>query len=91
MPTEIDDETTASPTQTFLDRAYAYLLSGDTKEGMVLLADTLRKLKMKLESKEWDEYISDVCLRHPVAGLVHQDPFTGRAYRKPRGGIPLKK
>ena len=34
--------------------------------------------------EEWNTCIQ-TCREHPVLELVHQDPFTGRAYSKPRG------
>src|SRR5262249_18730203 len=32
----------------------------------------------------WQEYAGD-CLNHPLRDLLHQDPFTHRAFAKPRG------
>jgi hypothetical protein len=34
--------------------------------------------------REWEECVAS-CLAHPLRELVHQDPFTCRAFRKPRG------
>jgi hypothetical protein len=34
--------------------------------------------------QEWAEFVS-MCLHHPIKELVHQDPFTHRAFTKPRG------
>jgi len=36
------------------------------------------------ESASWPQYAS-ACLSHPLRGLLHQDPFTWRAFAKPRG------
>ena len=33
---------------------------------------------------EWADY-AQLCLRHPLRALLHQDPFTYRAFSKPRG------
>ena len=36
------------------------------------------------ESGTWQEYAGE-CLNHPIRELLHQDPFTYRAFAKPRG------
>lgn len=36
------------------------------------------------EPQDWPAYAQS-CLSHPVCGLLHQDPFTYRAFAKPRG------
>lgn len=33
--------------------------------------------------EEWDRFVK-ICRRHPLRKLVHEDPFTFRAYSKPR-------
>jgi len=85
MPTAICEETYVSLKQAFLDRAYTHLLNGDTADGMDLLGDTLRRLKVILEPEEWEDYIENICKKHPILDLLHQDPFTWRSYSKPRG------
>jgi extracellular factor (EF) 3-hydroxypalmitic acid methyl ester biosynthesis protein len=37
-----------------------------------------------LTTEAWAERV-DACLRHPLRELVHQDPFTRRAFSKPKG------
>jgi extracellular factor (EF) 3-hydroxypalmitic acid methyl ester biosynthesis protein len=85
MPTAISEETYVSLKQAFLDRAYTHLLNGNTAEGIDLICDTLRRLKSILEPEEWDDYIENICMKHPIVDLLHQDPFTWRSYSKPRG------
>jgi len=36
------------------------------------------------EPQDWPAYAHD-CLSHPICSLLHQDPFTYRAFAKPRG------
>jgi hypothetical protein len=36
------------------------------------------------DPRDWPEY-ARACRRHPVCSLLHQDPFTHRAFAKPRG------
>ena len=69
----------------YLDTAERYLLDGETERGLNLICECLRRVRSVLEPGEWDEYIRDICLAHPVAELLYQDPLTFRAYHKPRG------
>jgi hypothetical protein len=48
------------------------------------LVPWLHKLKRSLAETEWNLF-KQACPYHPVAALVHQDPFTRWSYRKPRG------
>jgi len=41
-------------------------------------------LRREEEPKAWPEY-ARACLNHPICHLLHQDPFTYRAFSKPRG------
>ena len=36
------------------------------------------------DPEDWPAY-ARACLSHPISGLLHQDPFTYRAFAKPRG------
>ena len=42
------------------------------------------KARQEEETQDWPAYALS-CLNHPACGLLHQDPFTFRAYSKPRG------
>lgn len=44
----------------------------------------LRSRKLESSDAEWSEFV-DQCRQHPLIELLHQDPFTFRAYSKPRG------
>jgi len=48
----------------------------------VILA--LRSRWLSSSAEEWDAFIT-LCRRHPLLELVHRDPFTYRAFAKPRG------
>jgi SAM-dependent methyltransferase len=55
------------------------------------LAAALDDLILALRSRwqnsapdEWESFV-DLCRRHPLLELLHHDPFTRRAYVKPRG------
>ncbi len=56
-----------------------------------LVSDTLDELFVALRGRrehtspqEWRDFIH-LCRQHPLLGVLHQDPFTFRAYSKPRG------
>ena len=69
----------------FLDVAQEHILGNEVARGFGLLCAGLQRVRSILEPDEWDRYIRDVCLEHPVAALLYQDPLTFRAYHKPRG------
>ena len=67
-----------------LDYAYEKVQDGHVTEGMRELLPVLQARRIKSSEPEWAEYV-EVCLRHPLRGMLHQDPFTFRAFSKPRG------
>ncbi|MCI0377978.1 MAG: hypothetical protein L0215_10250 [Gemmataceae bacterium] len=67
-----------------LDYARARFLEGAVDDGMRDLLPVLQARRLKSSEPEWAEYV-EVCLRHPLRELLHQDPFTLRAFTKPRG------
>jgi extracellular factor (EF) 3-hydroxypalmitic acid methyl ester biosynthesis protein len=44
----------------------------------------LRESRNSMPAEQWEETIL-ACRSHAVAGLLHEDPFTHRAFSKPRG------
>ena len=61
-----------APIQKLVDRQLDALFGG------------LAELRQESRPDEWRETIA-LCRQHPLRELVHQDPFTSRAYSKPRG------
>jgi hypothetical protein len=53
-------------------------------EAMDQLCCGLQVQRGTLSAEAWAEQV-DACLRHPLRELVHQDPFTRRAFAKPKG------
>lgn len=49
------------------------------------LVHDLHGLRQGLPSGIWYESATIGCRQHPVMQLLQQDPFTSRAFRKPRG------
>lgn len=67
-----------------LDYTCEKLKEGQVDDGMRDLLPVLQARRLKSSEPEWSEYV-EVCLRHPLRELLHQDPFTYRAFSKPRG------
>jgi hypothetical protein len=72
------------PEEALLDQVYEQLQAGQVTEGMNELLPALRGRRLTANDVEWAEFVRR-CLRHPLRGLLHQDPFTHRAFTKPRG------
>ena len=70
---------------TSLDDIIADFFSGRIESGMSRLADHLLKNKHAMDAESWNRYITGVCLPHQIKEIVHEDPFTRRAFQKPRG------
>jgi extracellular factor (EF) 3-hydroxypalmitic acid methyl ester biosynthesis protein len=70
--------------QSLLDDVYDKLNSGRINEGMNELLPGLKLRRLTSTAREWAKLV-EVCLAHPLRDLLHQDPFTHRAFSKPRG------
>jgi extracellular factor (EF) 3-hydroxypalmitic acid methyl ester biosynthesis protein len=55
---------------------------GGVARRLIHVTDRIRR---GLEPDEWKRCATEVLARHPVAELLRQDPYTRRAYEKPRG------
>jgi hypothetical protein len=71
---------------TLLNDSYQQLQEGQVNLAMKTLVDGLEEKRQVSSDLEWMTY-TRFCLLHPVRRLVHQDPFTRRAFEKP-GGDP---
>ena len=72
-----------------LDRTHHVLLDavGDqprVNEALDRLIDGLARQKKSCTPDEWKNQIR-TCRTHPLLATIHEDPFTFRAYSKPRG------
>ena len=45
---------------------------------------SLREWKLNCGADDWQQFLT-ICREHPLMDVVHQDPFTFRAFSKPRG------
>jgi extracellular factor (EF) 3-hydroxypalmitic acid methyl ester biosynthesis protein len=71
------------PAKTALDTANDRLSAGRIAGALDELFEGL-KGRREDEPQDWAAY-ARACLNHPVCNLLHQDPFTYRAFSKPRG------
>jgi hypothetical protein len=67
-----------------LNLVYEKLSEGKVPEGMDDLLSGLQTCRQNSSEQEWAEFVS-MSLHHPIKNLLHQDPFTNRAFTKPRG------
>lgn len=69
---------------TQLDTALRWLVDENRVcDCLELLFTSLQTLKLELDEKNWQECVQ-VCRAHPVLTVLHEDPFTHRAFYKPR-------
>jgi len=70
-----------------LERTALELASGDDRVGPALaeLMVDLNRVRSQRDADDWKNLSQDVTLCHPVNNLLRQDPFTRRAFEKPRG------
>jgi hypothetical protein len=67
-----------------LDHVRGLLSAGRVDEGMAELIPALQAQRLELGDRAWAEF-AHLCLEHPLRQLLHEDPFTYRAFSKPRG------
>src|SRR5262245_54022216 len=70
-------------TETTLDDIQARIQNGHIAAALDDLFDDL-SVRREDEAEAWPTY-ARACLDHPIRALLHQDPFTYRAFSKPRG------
>src|SRR5207344_1382702 len=67
-----------------LDEVHGLFSTGHVDEGMGVLLPALQARRLELNDGAWSEF-ARLCLDHPLRRLLHEDPFTYRAFSKPRG------
>jgi extracellular factor (EF) 3-hydroxypalmitic acid methyl ester biosynthesis protein len=67
-----------------LGAVYEKMKDGRVDQGMADLLPVLQARRLRSTEADWNVFV-DECLRHPLRELLHQDPFTYRAFSKPRG------
>jgi extracellular factor (EF) 3-hydroxypalmitic acid methyl ester biosynthesis protein len=76
-----DPRTAAS---TLVSDTYEKLSSGDVSH-MDDFVVGLKVARQQLGASAWQQFLADVVDVHPLRRLIHEEPFTRRAYEKPRG------
>lgn len=68
-----------------LDAAEEALRNDRVWEGMQMVHHDLGVLRSELGPEDWKRWVATVFNVHPVAGMLREDPLTGRCFEKPRG------
>jgi len=77
--------TVQTQAQKLFDDVYVRLSKDQVMQGMQELFNGLRQLRRGAASADWLDFARKAWTAHPVKQLLHQDPFTRRAFEKPRG------
>jgi extracellular factor (EF) 3-hydroxypalmitic acid methyl ester biosynthesis protein len=83
LQTYVAQTTAPARIETPLDTAQELLLDGHLAVGLDNLFDHLEETRLDAPAN-WPSY-AKACLEHPIRAFLHQDPFTHRAFAKPRG------
>jgi extracellular factor (EF) 3-hydroxypalmitic acid methyl ester biosynthesis protein len=68
-----------------LDESHAMLIGGRVSEAFERLVTGLQQIRERTHPGEWKLFSRSECLKHPIRALIHQSPFSRRAFEKPRG------
>jgi hypothetical protein len=68
-----------------LDHIAGRLDGGDGVRAVSLLCDELRRIHLDAPSALWSEELVPLCRGHRLQTLLLEDPYTRRAFEKPRG------
>lgn len=61
-------------------------MEASVEAGMEILVPWLAGLRGNLgDGDVWRQFVTNVCLRHPLWDILQQDPLTARSFSKPRG------
>jgi extracellular factor (EF) 3-hydroxypalmitic acid methyl ester biosynthesis protein len=69
----------------FLDQIRERLLGDNLAKAMEDLCLGLNSIREQVDPVIWDTDVKSICLNHEIRRLLHQDPYTFRAFEKPRG------
>jgi hypothetical protein len=67
-----------------LNFTYDRILEDNVHEALSELFPALQARRLRSNDDDWAQFV-ERCLAHPVRQLLHQDPFTYRAFLKPHG------
>lgn len=75
----------ANNAQEIMTQIMQNLEAKEYESGMESLFQFLRNRRGELSTDKWKSFVSSEVLTHPIRSLIHKDPFTYRAFTKPRG------
>ena len=78
-------EDSAGTLSASLDELAHAIRSGSVAAGVEGLVDSLDHHRLQVSAEEWPSIVRSVVRVHPVFGLIHESPFSRRAFEKPRG------
>ena len=68
-----------------LDHAAIEIANGNGASAVDFLCNQLRQTLHEASVENWQQTILPLCKSHPIHQMLLQDPYTARAYLKPRG------
>jgi extracellular factor (EF) 3-hydroxypalmitic acid methyl ester biosynthesis protein len=68
-----------------MDAVLDQINAGCVNSAMVRLQALLYDRRCRLSTEDWRRYVADHVLIHRLREVIHTDPFTYRAFAKPRG------
>ena len=68
-----------------MDIALNHINHGEISIGISHLVECLSRARQRLSRSDWARFAETQVLTHGVRSVVHEDPFTYRAFSKPRG------
>jgi hypothetical protein len=68
-----------------LDDFQSDIVAGDYLHAINCMNELLTEYRQGLSDTLWRESVVDQCRQHPIFQLLKQDPYTSRAFDKPRG------
>jgi SAM-dependent methyltransferase len=68
-----------------LDIFQQEILGGDHMHAITCMTELLTEYRQSLPDTLWQDDIVDQCREHPIFQLLQEDPYTSRAFEKPRG------
>lgn len=68
-----------------LDMFQQQILGGDHVHAVTCMNELLTEYRQGLPDTLWQDLVVDLCRQHPIFQLLKQDPYTSRAFDKPRG------
>ena len=70
---------------TLLEESQSLLRSGHGRKAVELLCGKLSAFRQRLPETEFRDVVTHRCRNHPLFDWIQQDPYSRRAYEKPRG------